>query len=218
MGIFQKPSTLPSGIGPKSPTTLTHQYKNMIDQELLWKCQGRIPRDIPMLLGIRVITTTFLDANLLHGSVTGKSVTAVLHFINTTPMNWYSKRQVTVETATYGSEFVAARTATEQIMDLRNTLRYLGVPIMAKLYMFGDNKSVITSATIPQSVLNKRHKMLSYHRVREAIAAKILAFFWCSSDQNKSDILSKHWEHSIVKDTIRELFDYQGDVFLLKPD
>ena len=41
------------------------------------------------------------------------------------------------------------KTATEQIMDLRNTLRYLGVPIMTKAHMFGDNKSVVTSSTIP---------------------------------------------------------------------
>ena len=56
---------------------------------------------------------------------------------------------------TYNSEFETARTGTEQIMDLRNTLRYLGVPIMSKAYIFGDNKSVIMSATIPQSMLNK---------------------------------------------------------------
>ena len=36
----------------------------------------------------------------------------------------------TVETATYGSEFVAAKTATEQIMDIRQTLRYLGDPLV----------------------------------------------------------------------------------------
>ena len=177
-----------------------------------------IPKDIPQLIGNRVVTTTFLDANSLHELVTGKSVTAVFHFINTTPLYWYSKRQATVETAIYGSEFVAARTATELIMDLRNTLRYLGVPIMTKAYMFGDNKSVITSATIPQSVINKSHNMLSYHRVKEAIAAKILDFYWCSSEQNKSDILSKHWEHAKVKDTTGELFDYQGEISLLKTD
>ena len=78
-----------------------------------------------------------------------------------------------------------------------------------------DNNSVVTSSTISQSILNKRHNMLSYHRVREAIAAKILEFHWCSSDQNKSDILSKHWEPTKVKNMIRELFDYQGDIILL---
>ena len=123
-----------------------------------------------------------------------------------------------METATYGSEFVAAKAATEQIMDLRNILRYLGVPIMIKSYMLGDNNSVVTSSAIPQSILNKRHNMLSYHRVREAIAAKILEFHWWASDQNRSDILSKPWEHTKVKDTIRELFDYQGDITLIKPD
>ena len=89
---------------------------------------------------------------------------------------------------------------------------------MTKAYMFGDNKSVVMSSTIPQSILNKRHNMLSYHRVREAIAAKILEFHWCSSDQNRSDIIGKHWDHAKVKHTITEVFDYQGDITLLKPD
>ena len=42
-----------------------------------------IPKDIPKPLGKRATTTTFLDANLLHDIVTGTSVTAVLHFVNT---------------------------------------------------------------------------------------------------------------------------------------
>ena len=65
-----------------------------------------ISKDIPKPLGKRVIITTFFDANLLHDIVTGKSVTAVLHFVNTTPTDWFLKRQATVETAKYGSEFV----------------------------------------------------------------------------------------------------------------
>ena len=60
--------------------------------------------------------------------------------------------------------------------------------------------------------------MLLYHRVTEAIAAKILEFHCCSSDQNKSNILSEHWEHVKIKNTIRELFDYQGDITFLKTD
>ena len=69
--------------------------------------------------------------------------------LSLTPGDWYSKRQGTVENATYGSEFLAAKTATEQIVDLRQTLRYLGVPIKSNTYMFGDNKSVVTSSTVP---------------------------------------------------------------------
>ena len=74
-----------------------------------------------------------------------EDVTAVLHFFNLMPGDWYSKRQATVENATYGSEFVAAKTATEPIVDIRQTLRYLGVPIKSKAYMFGHNKQLYGS-------------------------------------------------------------------------
>ena len=65
---------------------------------------------------------------------TGKSLTGCLHFVNKTPVHWYSKKQATVEIARYGSEFVAANAATEQIMDFRQTLRYLGTPIGSKMF------------------------------------------------------------------------------------
>ena len=94
--------------------------------------QEIIPSDSPKPLGKSGTTTTTLDANLHHYLATGASLTACLHFCNQTPTDWYSKKQATVETATCGSEFVAAKSATEQIMDLRYTLTYLGVPIKSK--------------------------------------------------------------------------------------
>ena len=63
-----------------------------------------------------------MDANLHHDLATGKAVTAALYFLNQTPIDAYTKRQSTVETATYGSEFVAARAAVDQIIDIRTTL------------------------------------------------------------------------------------------------
>ena len=90
-----------------------------------------------------------------------------LHFVNSFPFSWYSKKQATVETATYGSEFNAARTCTEQLIDHRNTLRYLGVPLR-KSYMLGDNESVVGSSRVPSAKLHKCHSMLSFHRVRES--------------------------------------------------
>ena len=82
----------------------------------------QIPHDIPKPLGKHVQTTHYVDANLHHDLATGKAVTTVLHFLNQTPIDAYTKRQSTVETATYGSELVAARTAVDQIIDIRTTL------------------------------------------------------------------------------------------------
>ena len=74
--------------------------------------QEILPDDMPEPLGKAVITTTTMDAILNHYLGTGKSLTGFLHFVNKTPVDWYSKKQATVETDTYGSEFVAAKTAT----------------------------------------------------------------------------------------------------------
>jgi hypothetical protein len=86
-----------------------------------------------------VTTVTYVDANLYHYMLTGRSVTGILHLCNGTLMEWYSRWQVTVETATFGSEFTASIIAADQIMYFRTTLRYLGVPVNNKSYMFGDN-------------------------------------------------------------------------------
>jgi len=67
-----------------------------------------LPPDAPEPLGHWVQLSHFVDANLLHDLMTGRSVTGILDFLNSTPIDWYSKKQATVETATYGSEFVAA--------------------------------------------------------------------------------------------------------------
>ena len=155
----------------------------------------KVPKDTLAPLGKTVMTTTYVDANLYHEWTTGRAVTGTLHFLNGTLIDWFSKQQNTVETATYGSEFVAARIATNQDIDLQVTLRYLGVPVLDKSYMFGDNKSVVTSSTIPHSKLNKRHNALLYNRVLEAIAAKIIDFLHIDGKTDPADVLSKHCGH-----------------------
>ena len=106
-----------------------------------------------------------MDANLNHCLATGKSSTACLYFVNKTPVDQYSKKQATVETASYGSEFVAVKTGTEQIMDVRQTLRYLGASISSISFIFGDNRSVVTSATLPHSALTNHHNILAFTEI-----------------------------------------------------
>jgi hypothetical protein len=170
-----------------------------------------IPTDAPAPLGKFVTTTHYVDANLMHDLITGRSVTGILHLVNKTPIDWFSKKQAMVETATYGSEFIAARSCIEQIVDLHNTLRYLGVPIRAKSFMFGDNQSVVTSSTTVNAKLHKRHNMLSFHRVREAIASNMVAYHFIPGQDNPADVLSKHWGYDQVWRLLQPLLFWQGD-------
>ena len=113
-------------------------YSHLPDQEFNWAytvygdVKELIPTDVPQPLGKPVVLTTYVDANLYHDLITGRALTAVLHLINQTPFDWYCKRQATVETATFGSEFIAAKTAVDQVTDIRLTLRYLGIPSQGK--------------------------------------------------------------------------------------
>jgi len=170
-----------------------------------------LPTDAPKPLGKFVTLTHFVDANLMHDMATGRSVTSILHLINKTPLDWYAKKQGTVETATYGSEFVAARTCVEQVIELRTTLRYLGVPIRERSYMFGDNHSVVESSIRIHAKLHKRHTMLSFHRVREAIASGMLLFTFIPGEINPADILSKHWGYNQVWTQLKTLLFWKGD-------
>ena len=154
-------------------------------------CCEDIPQDAPIPKGKGVMMTTFVDANLLHDLITGRSCTGILHMLNKTPIDWYSKRQSTCETATYGSEMVAARIAVDQIVDLRYSLRMLGVPILGPTTMFGDNLSVVNSATLPSGKLMKRNHILNYHRTREAQACGVCNFVHMNGKDNPADILTK---------------------------
>jgi hypothetical protein len=163
-------------------------------------CFEEVPTNAPVPKGNVVRTTTFVDANLLHDLITGRSCTGIIHMLNKTPIDWFSKRQATVETATYGSEFVAARIAVDQIVDLCYTLRMLGVPLDGPSWMFGDNLSVVNSSTIPSGKLQKRQNILNYHRVREAQACDMICFVFIDGKDNPADICTKHtsvthWYH-----------------------
>lgn len=192
-------------------------YSNIPEKKYDWfytcysGAKEEIPTDAPKPLGKDVVLTSYFDANLYHDLISGRSVTGILHLFNQTPIDWYSKLQSTAETATFGSEYIAGRTCTEQTIDLRNTLRYLGVPVTGPTMVFGDNETVINTASIPHSKLSKRHNALSYHRVRESVAAGITRLQHIPGKDNPADILSKHWDYVSVWPTLRPIMFWEGD-------
>ena len=160
------------------------------------KVKELVPDGMPEPKGKPVRITHFVDANLGHDKVTGRSCSGIITMLNMTPMDWFCKLQNTVETATYSSEFTVARQGVDKALAERYKLRALGVPLDGPTYMFGDNKSVVLSSTIPTHGLNKRHNFLAYHRVRECIAAThngepIIRFFHIDGKDNPADVQTK---------------------------
>jgi hypothetical protein len=151
-----------------------------------------IPEDLPPGKGPRLRMTVYVNADHAHDLVTRRSITGILVMLINTPIRWVSKRQKTVETSTYGSELVASRVATELILEIRYIFWSLGVALDGTVLLLEDNMSVVLNTTVPSSVLKKKHNAIPYHRVREAIAARMMRFSCIKSEQNVSYVLTNH--------------------------
>ncbi len=77
-----------------------------------------------------------------------QSTTGVVIFLNGAPIKWYSKRQNTIESSTFGSEFNAIRIAAEMNDSICYKLRIFGIPIKGPTNTFCDNESVVRDSTL----------------------------------------------------------------------
>jgi hypothetical protein len=150
-----------------------------------------IPDNMPEPRGKPVSTTSFVDADHAGCRLTRRSHSGVLIFVNRAPIIWFSKRQATVESSTFGSESIAMRQAIDLIEALRYKLRMMGVPVEEATKVYGDNESVVNATTRPESTLKKKHNAINFHRCREAVAAGHIRVAWINGTDNLADALTK---------------------------
>ena len=112
--------------------------------------------------------TVFVDADHAGDRATRRSFTGILIYANRAPIIWYSKKQNTVETSTFGSELVAMRIVTEITEDQRYQLHMLGIPIDGSASVFCNNMSVVMNTTRPESTLKKKHNAIAYQGMQSS--------------------------------------------------
>lgn len=109
-----------------------------------------LPPNTPEPRGHSVQINLWCDSSHATDLVTRRSTTGIIIFVNGAPIQWYSKRQNTIECSTFGSEFVAMRIALEMNDALRYKLRMFGIPIDGPSNGFCDNQSVVNNSTLPE--------------------------------------------------------------------
>jgi hypothetical protein len=165
-----------------------------------------IDAKLPKALCDEIAITAFVDSDHAHDKITRRSITGIIILLGRTPVFYYSKRQGAVETSTYSAEFMAMRTAVEEIIAMRYMLRCLGVKVESATSLYGDNLGVIQNATLKESQLKKKHVALSYHRVREAAAASIIHPIKIHTNDNFADCLTKSLAAQAFKNLVNALF------------
>ena len=147
----------------------------------------KVPK--PLLNELQI--TAYVDSDHAHDKATRRSITGLIIFVGRTPVLYFSKRQGAIETSTYGAEFIAMKTAVEEVVSVRYMLRCLGVKVSKPTPVLGDNRSVILNSTIPSSLLKKKHIAIAYHKTREATATGIVHPLKMKGEYNFADVCTK---------------------------
>ena len=153
--------------------------------------EDKVPPNAPEARGLPVSVSMFVDASHAGNRKDRRSQTGVLIFINKSPTHWYSKRQPSVETSTFGAEFCAMKVGVEMVEALRYKLRMFGIPLDGAANVFCDNEAVYKNTCIPESTLRKKHHSIAYHKCRELVAAKIIRIAKQGTEKNFADLFTK---------------------------
>jgi hypothetical protein len=152
-----------------------------------------LPHKMPPPRGQSVTTMAYVDSSHGANKVTRRSHSGHILFVNSAPVKWHSKRQQTVETSAFSSEFIAMKHCIEDIEHLRFKLRMFGIPIRNNepTYVLCDNEGVVKNASTVESTLNKKHSAIAYHFTRWNVAAKVISVAWISTTENIADAMTK---------------------------
>ena len=176
---------------PTDPLVDESRFQQVDWTEQYGELEEELPARMPKPRGNGVTISCFVDSDHAGNQITRRSHSGILLFVNNAPITWFSKKQNTVETSTFGSELVAMRIAKEQIIALRYKLRMFGVPINGPANVYCDNQGVVKNTSLPESTLSKKHNAINYHTVREACAAGIMRVAKEPTETNLADLFTK---------------------------
>ena len=160
-------------------------------KDLYPDAEDPLPNNMPEPRGKHVNINVFVDSDHAGNVVTRRSHTGIMIFLNMAPIQWYSKKQNTIESSTFGAEFIALKIATELVESLQYKLRMMGVPLIEPARVMCDNQSVVISGSFPESTLKKKHCSIAYHKVREAVAAGKILIYYENTTSNIADLFTK---------------------------
>ena len=150
-----------------------------------------LPPNMPQPRGLGFTRRAKVDADHAGDTVTRRSRTGFLVYINSALVYWQSKKQNSVESSTFGSEFTAMKQCCEYLRGLEYKLQMMGIPCEGPAYIEGDNQSVLANTTVPDSIFKKKSQSIAYHFIREGVARDEWRTAYIKSILNDADLLTK---------------------------
>jgi hypothetical protein len=170
----------------------------------------QIPPNAPEAIGNSIVMTCYVDADHAGCLDTRRSHTGIIIYVNKAPIVWFSKRQNTVESSTFGSEFITLTTAIDLVEALRYKLRMFGIPIDGASIILCDNEAVVLNSTHSESTIKRKHVSMAYHRCREAEAAGYVKIGSIKGMDNVADLLTKLLPGPQLRQLMEYIFHYKS--------
>ena len=172
---------------------------------------------MPEPRGHGFIMRTKVDADHVSDTVSRRSRTGFLIYLNCALVYWWSKKQTSVEFSSFGSEFVAMKQCCEYIRGLRYKLNMIGIPVEGPTCSYGDNQSVLANTTIPDSTLKKKSQSIAYHFDHEGVARDEWTTSYVNTHDNEADLLTDQLPHGqkrkgLVSNLLHCIFGLSGSV------
>ena len=124
----------------------------------------------PKSRGKDVDLRMYVDSDHAGDKQTRRSRSVFFIYMNSSLIFWLSKKQSTIETSVFGSEFVAMKAGMETLRGLLYKSLMMGDEISGPSYIYGDNMSVIQNTQRPESTLKKKSDSICYPAIRESVA------------------------------------------------
>lgn len=169
--------------GPWSAVKRIFKYLvGTINHGILYESGGR---------KLEISLSGYSDADFAGDVDTRRSTTGYAFCINNFLVTWSSQRQKMVTLSTTESEYVAAATASKEIVWLRQLLTDLGHCPRQPTVLFIDNQSTIRLIRNPEFHKRTKHIDVKFHFIREKVENNLIDIKYLSTNEQLSDLFTK---------------------------
>jgi hypothetical protein len=120
-----------------------------------------------------------------------KSTSGAVHLIGGAPVSWSSKKQSTVALSSTEAEYIAASTAVQETLWLRQLLHDITGRAPAATPLYCDNQSSMVLMADNRQHQRTKHINVKYHFIREHVRDGAVEVRWVKSEEQLADVLTK---------------------------
>jgi hypothetical protein len=183
--------------GPQHWKAVKHLFrylKGTLDYKLTYSSHGS---SSPKLF------TTYCDADHGGNPDNGRSTSGYIVKLGSGAISWSSRLQGIVALSTTEAEYVAATSAGQEILWLRNLFTELGYKFNSPSTLYIDNQSALSVAKNPEHHGRMKHLDLRFYWLRNEVEKGVVQLVHVRTDAMPADIMTKSLGRVKVGEMVR---------------